>query len=210
MARDSDLRPALDMISGRSRKGRKQRSGTAWYNVLRICFGPRVSPLLLKGEAVEITSLVALFCGSFPRIRVFGCKRSQHSNSVVLLQSFLLSFALTLWPVLTIRIKCMTTSFHARRRSIKQPSKRLYAVFKNVHRLSQLLRSHSSRHNLRSLARSFLRLFRFSHIHLCRMLELYLVFHRYQEFNRRLRRFYPLPDRHFHHLQLDPVEQHRL
>ena len=61
MARDSDLRPALDMISGRSRKGRKQRSGTGWYNVLRICFGPRVSPLLLKGEAVEVTSLVALF-----------------------------------------------------------------------------------------------------------------------------------------------------
>ena len=31
MASDSDLRPALDMISGRSRKGRKQRSGTAFF-----------------------------------------------------------------------------------------------------------------------------------------------------------------------------------
>ena len=54
------------MISGRSRKGRKRRSGTDRYNVLRICFGPRVSPLLLKGEAVEITSHVAFFLWLLP------------------------------------------------------------------------------------------------------------------------------------------------
>ena len=148
------------------------------------------------------------FCGSFPRTHVFGCKRSQHSNSVVLLQSLLLSFALTLWPVLTIRYMMMSS--HARRRSIKQPSTRLYAVFKNVHRLSQRLRSHNSQLNLRSPARSFLHLFRFSYTHLCRMLELYLVLLRCQQFNRRLRRFYPLLDRRFPHLHPDPVEQHRL
>ena len=196
MARDSDLRSALDMISGRSRKGRKQRSGTAWYNVLIICFGPRVSPLLLKEEAVEITSLVALFvspsrvytfsAAAFPAFQLCCCFSLSHC------------LLLTLWPALTI--KCMTTSFNARRKSIKQPSRRLYAVFQNVNRLSQLLRSHSSRLNLRSLPRSFLRLFRFSH----------LVFLRCQELNPRLRSYCPRPVRHSHHLHLDPVERHRL
>ena len=88
-------------------------------------------------------------------------------------------------------------SIHARRRSIKQPSTRLYAVYKNVHRLSQRLRSHNSRLNLRSPARSFLHLFQFSHTHLCRMLELYLVLHRCQQFNHRLRIFLPSSEQSF-------------
>ena len=196
MARDSDLRPALDMISGRSRKVRKQRSGTAWYNVLIICFGPRVSPLFLKGEAVEITSLVALFVSpsvytrfrlhAFPAFQLCCCFSLSHC------------LLLTLWPALTI--SSMTTSFHARRKSIKQPSRRLCAVFKNVLRLSPFLRSYSSlRLNLRSLPRSVLRLFRVRH----------LVFLRCQQLNPRLRSYCPRPDRYSHRLHLDPVVRHR-
>ena len=80
MARDSDLRTVLDIISRRSRKAQTTVMDR-FCNVLIICFGPRVSPLLFKGKAVEITSLVAFFCGSFPR--TLGCKPFQHSNSVV-------------------------------------------------------------------------------------------------------------------------------
>ena len=75
-----------------------------------------------------------------------------------------------------------------------QPSRRLYAESKNVLRLSQLLRSHSSRHNLRSLPRSHLCIFQLSR----------LVFLRYQQPHSRLRKYCPRPVKHSHHLHLDP------
>ena len=205
MARDSDLSTVLDIISRRSRKAQTTVMDR-FCNVLIICFGPRVSPLLFKGKAVEITSLVATFVAP-SRVHVFF--RLQAFPAFQLCCCFSLShfLLLTLWPALTI--KCMTTSFHARRKSTMQPSRRLYAESKNVLRLSQLLRSRSSWLNLRSLARSFLRLFLFSHILLYRKLELYLLLPRCQQFNRRLRKHCPRQVKHSHLLHLDPVERYR-
>ena len=99
MARDSDLKPALDMISGTSRKGRKRRSGTDRYNVLRICFGPRVSPLLLKGEAVEITSLVALLVAP-SRVYTFS------AASVPSIPTLLCCYSLSYCPLLLRYGRC--------------------------------------------------------------------------------------------------------
>ena len=83
------------MISRRSRKGRKQRSWTDWYDVLIICFGPRVSPLLFKEKAVEITSLVALFVAP-SRVHVFSAASLSSIPTLLLLQSFPLSLTYTM------------------------------------------------------------------------------------------------------------------
>ena len=91
MTRDSDLSTVLDIISRRSRKAQTTVMDRL-CNVLIICFGPRVSPLLFKGKAVEITSLVALFVAP-SRVHVFSAASLSSIPTLLLLQSF--SFSLT-------------------------------------------------------------------------------------------------------------------
>ena len=94
MARDPDLSPALDMISKRSRKAQTTVMDRL-CNVLIICFGPRVSPLLFKGKAVEITSLVALFVAP-SRVHAFSAASLSSIPTLLLLQSFPLSLTYTM------------------------------------------------------------------------------------------------------------------
>ena len=165
-------------------------------NVLIICFGPRVSPLLFKGKAVEITSLVALFVAP-SRVHVFSAASLSSIPTLLLLQSFSFSLTYTMAgaddqvydDVVSREEEEYNAAIEAAVRGVQERPQ-----IESVATVAQL------RHNLRSLLRS----------HLCIRFQLTrLVFLRYQQPHSRLRKYCPRQVKHSHHLHLDPVERYR-